>query len=135
LLFQRNPYGWGKETETLGTKDMVIILILIVILIPAIRSTIVHMRGEGACCGGPKEKVPEKKLPGTPKKEYTVHIEGMHCDNCKNQVEKHLDAIDGVVAKVKLSRSTARVSVYDDTPESLIRETIEKLGFKVTEIS
>ncbi len=118
----------------MSTKDMVIILILIAILIPAIRSMIAHLKGEGSCCGGPKEKVPEKKLPGKPKREYTVEIEGMHCDNCKNQVEKHLDAIAGVIAKVKLSRNTARVSVYDNTPESEIRETIEKLGFKVTMI-
>ncbi len=118
----------------MSTKDMVIILILIALLIPGIRSLLAHMRGEGSCCGGPKEKVPEKKLPGKPKKEYTVHIEGMHCDNCKNQVERKLDAIAGVVAKVKLSRNTARVEVYDDTPESVIRAAIETLGFKVKEI-
>ncbi len=119
----------------MGNTDIIILIILAVILIPAIRSTYIHMRGEGSCCGGPKEKVPEKKLPGTPKKEYTVHIEGMHCESCKNRVERNLDAIDGVVAKVKLSRNIAKVSVYDDTPESVIRETIEKLDFKVTEIT
>ncbi|MCR4842309.1 MAG: heavy-metal-associated domain-containing protein [Eubacterium sp.] len=116
-------------------QNVIIIVILIIILVPAVKSTITHLKGEGSCCGGPKEKSVHKKLPGKPRKVYTVHIDGMHCDNCKNRVEKHLDAIDGVVAKVKLSRNTAKVSVYDDTPESTIVETIEKLDFKVTEIT
>ncbi|MCR5202616.1 MAG: heavy-metal-associated domain-containing protein [Lachnospiraceae bacterium] len=116
-------------------QDLIIVAVLLIILIPAIKSTITHMKGEGSCCGGPKEKVPKKKIKGTPKKVYTVIIEGMHCDNCKNRVEKHLNEIEGVVGKVKLSRNTAKVYVYDDTPESLIKETIENLDFKVTKIS
>lgn len=119
----------------MSTQNIIIIIILIAILIPAVKSTITHMKGEGSCCGGPKEKPVTKKIPGTPKKRYLVTIEGMHCDNCKNRVEKHLDAIEGVVAKVKLSRNLANVDVYDDTPESVIRETIEKLDFKVTSIT
>ncbi|MCR5587117.1 MAG: heavy-metal-associated domain-containing protein [Lachnospiraceae bacterium] len=116
-------------------QDLIIVVILIAILIPAIKSTITHMKGEGACCGGPKEKPVKKKIPGKPKKQYTVYIEGMHCDNCKNRVEKNLDKIEGVVAKVKLSRNLAKVLVYDDTPESVIKETIENLDFKVTKIT
>lgn len=116
------------------TENIIIIVVLAIILIPAIKSTITHMKGEGSCCGGPKEKVPRKKIPGKPKKKYIVSIRGMHCENCKNRVEKHLDAIEGVVAKVKLFRDIAKVSVYDDTPKEVIKETIEKLDFKVTDI-
>ena len=115
-------------------ENLIIVVVLIIILVPAIKSTVTHMKGEGSCCGGPKEKVPRKKLPGSPKKVYTVEIEGMHCNNCKNRIEKNLNAIDDVIAKVKLSRNTAKVEVYDSTPESVIRETIEKLDFKVKSI-
>ena len=119
----------------MGTQNIIIIVVLIIILVPAIRSTITHMKGEGSCCGGPKEKPVRKKIAGKPRKQYIVHIEGMHCDNCKNRIERNLDRIDGVVAKVKLSGNLAQVDVYDDTPESLIKETIEKLDFKVTGIT
>ncbi len=115
-------------------QDMIIVLILAVILIPAVKSTITHMKGEGSCCGGPKEKVPKKKLPGKPKRVYTVNIEGMHCSNCKNRIEKHLNEIADVIAKVDLSRNTAKVSVYGTTSSDTIRETIEKLDFMVTDI-
>ncbi|MCR5302964.1 MAG: heavy-metal-associated domain-containing protein [Lachnospiraceae bacterium] len=118
----------------MNSQDIIIIVVLLLILIPAVRTTIVHMKGEGSCCGGPKEKVPKKKLPGKPKTVYTVDIEGMHCTNCKNRVEKHLNEIPDVISKVNLANNTAKVSVYGDTPESVIKETIEKLDFRVTGI-
>jgi copper chaperone CopZ len=62
----------------------------------------------------------------------------MHCVNCKNRIEKHLDELDGVIAKVNLEKKTAKVSVYKSISESLtkniVRETIEKLDFRVVSI-
>ena len=101
------------------------------ILIPAIRTTVKHMKGEGDCCGGPKEKVPKKKMDGPKLRELTVHIEGMHCQNCKNRIEKHVNELDGVICKVKLNKKIAVVSLYKDVDESLIKDTIEKLDFTV----
>ena len=118
----------------MSSQDFIIVVILVIILVPAVRSAITHMKGEGACCGGPKEKPVKKKLPGKPIHKLIVHIEGMHCDNCKNRVEKHLDELDGVIAKVKLSRKLAEVSLYKEVDEALIKNTIEKLDFEVTGI-
>ena len=118
----------------MSSQDFIIVVILVIVLVPAIRSTITHMKGEGECCGGPKEKPVKKKLPGKPIHKLIVHIEGMHCDNCKNRVEKHLDELDGVIAKVKLSRKLAEVSLYKEVDEALIKNTIEKLDFEVTGI-
>lgn len=118
----------------MNSQDIVIIVILAIILIPAIKSSVTHMRGEGSCCGGPKEKPVRKKLPGKPTSKLIVHIEGMQCDNCKNRVERHLDELDGVVARVKLSKKLAEVLLYQEVEESVIRDTIEGLDFEVTEI-
>jgi copper chaperone CopZ len=118
--------------------DYVIIIILIVILAIAVKGAIPHFKGEGDCCGGPKEKPVKKKIQGKAEAEYLVKIEGMHCINCKNRIEKHLDELDGVIAKVNLEKKTAKVSVYKSISESLtkniVRETIEKLDFRVVSI-
>lgn len=90
------------------------------------------MKGEGACCGGPKEKPVKKKIQGKPIAKLVVHIEGMHCDNCKNRIEKHLDELDGVIAKVKLSKKIAEVFLYQDVDNDIIKDVIEKLDFEVT---
>lgn len=118
----------------MNISNIIIIVVLIIILIPAVSGTVKHMKGEGDCCGGPKEKAPVKKIPGKPTSKLKVHIEGMHCENCKNRVEKRLDELDGVVAKVKLSQKVAIVSLYGDVSEELIRDTITKAGYEVTKV-
>ena len=119
-----------------ASGNWIAIVIIVIILIPAIRTTVKHMKGEGDCCGGPKEKVPKKKVPkkkmdGPKLRELTVHIEGMHCQNFKNRIEKHVNELDGVICKVKLNKKIAVVSLYKDVDESLIKDTIEKLDFTV----
>ena len=120
-------------------QTLLIVVILIIILIPAIVSTLKHMKGEGDCCGGSKEKPVKKKIDGSrvfpasgPKlRELVVHIDGMHCQNCKNRIEKHLDELDGVVAKVNLNKKQAVVSIYRGIDDSVIRDVIEGLDFTV----
>ncbi len=115
----------------MNVSNIIILLVLVVVLIPAISGTIKHIKGEGSCCGGPKEKAPRKKIPGKPTKVLSVKIEGMHCDNCKNRVEKRLDELDGVVAKVNLSKKMAKVYLYGDINSDLITDTITRAGYEV----
>lgn len=117
-----------------SSGNWIAIVIIVIILIPAIRTTVKHMKGEGDCCGGSKEKVPKKKIDGPKLRELTVHIEGMHCQNCKNRIEKHLNELDGVICKVNLNKKIAVVSLYQEVEESVIKETIEKLDFTVVGI-
>ena len=119
----------------MNASTLIAIIILVIILIPAVRATVKHMKGEGSCCGGPKEKRPAKKITGTVKKKLTVKIDGMQCVNCRNRVEKALDGLDGVVAKVDLETKTASVSLYQDVDPELIKSTIENLDFKVISIT
>ena len=73
----------------------------------------------------------KKKIDGPKLRELTIHIDGMHCQHCKNRIEKHLDALDGVVAKVNLNKKTAVVSIYREINDSVIRDVIEGLDFTV----
>ena len=43
----------------MNSQNIIIVIILVIIFIPAVKNTITHMKGEGACCGGPKEKPKE----------------------------------------------------------------------------
>ena len=45
----------------MNAQTLLIVVILIIVLIPAITSTWKHMKGEGDCCGGPKEKPVKRK--------------------------------------------------------------------------
>lgn len=67
--------------------------------------------------------------------EKTVlKIEGMHCSGCSTRLERVLNGIEGVSAKVSLENKNASVE-YDTKKVTLnqICEAIEDAGFEVKE--
>ena len=64
----------------------------------------------------------------------TFNVTGMKCMGCVSNVEKALNALDGVAsAKADLTAKTATVD-YDETKGfAQMQEAVEKLGFEVTE--
>lgn len=120
--------------------DTIIILVVVVILIFALKGSIRHFRGEGACCGGGSGSVKTKKakkktLDGPVTGQRTIRISGMHCRNCANSVTNALNAIDGVSAKVSLKDNTAEVSFDRTVDDADLKQAVEKAGFKVISIS
>ncbi|HJD04105.1 MAG TPA: heavy-metal-associated domain-containing protein [Candidatus Mediterraneibacter caccogallinarum] len=121
-------------------SDVIIILILIVILGFAVKSSIKHFKGEGACCGGGsgqvKTKRPKKKkLDGPVIGTRTIKISGMHCQNCVNSVTRALNSLDGVSAKVSLRDNSAEVSFDRSVEEDRLRRAVEDAGFEVLSIT
>ena len=116
-------------------ENVIIIAILAVVLFFAVKSSIKHMKGEGDCCGGPKEpKVKAKKLEGPVTAQRVLHIHGMHCVNCQNRIEKALNQLDGVSAKVNLEKNIAKVTMDREVSDEVLKTTVENLDFKVTGI-
>jgi copper chaperone CopZ len=58
----------------------------------------------------------------------------MSCAHCSARVEKALNAIDGVDAKVTLSEKIARVILSKDVSDKTLKEAVEKEGYTVKEI-
>lgn len=108
----------------------VIIGILIVACYLGLRSSVKHFKGQGGCCGGgsvPKSK--KKKVQAVNSK--VIFIEGMHCDNCKNSVERNINEIEGASAKVNLKKKQALVEMDREIPEEVLIQAVEKAGFEV----
>lgn len=120
-------------------ENVIIILILVVLLSFAVRNSIKHFKGEGACCGGGSgsvrtKKPKKKKLDGPVIGKRTIEISGMHCRNCVNSVTRALNSIDGVAAKVSLRDSRADVLLDRMVDENDLRHAVEGAGFKVISI-
>ena len=119
----------------MNTSTLIVLLIVIVIVAFALKSSIGHFKGEGGCCGGGETILPDhKELSGPKIGEKTVHIEGMHCENCKNRVERAINRIDGAVARVNLKKKIALVSFDRDVSDEEIRKAVENLDYKVVGI-
>ena len=112
-----------------------IVVIVFILLLFALRSSVKRFKGEKTCCSGGNVKNADKHLDGPVIGSYKVRISGMHCENCAKRVKGNIDKIDGAVADVDWQSGLANVR-YDRTiDESVLRDSIQILGYKVESIS
>ncbi len=115
---------------------IIVIAVIVVIALFAARSSMKHFKGEGGCCGGGGEMIIEehKDLEGPKLGEITVKIDGMHCENCKNRVERAINRIDGASAVVNLKKKIAVVSYDREIKDEDIRRIIAEQDYTVVAI-
>ena len=115
-------------------ENTIVLSILLVVIVFALLRTKKHFTGGGCCGSGSTTVRSHKKLTDPKLGEKVLVIEGMHCENCQNRVENALNRLDGIVCKVNLRKKIATVSYSTEVSDEILKEAVEKLGFKVTEI-
>lgn len=116
-------------------SDYIIIGILLAIIVIAILKAKKHLKG-GGCCGSGSKTIRDKKTLTAPKLgEKTLVIEGLHCENCEIRVENALNRLEGVACKVSWKKKTAVVSYSVEVTDELLKDTVECMGYQVTDIS
>ena len=103
--------------------NVIIVLILVVVVGIALKSTRKHMKGESSCCGGGGEiyqALEDKKLDNPIIKEH-----------CVANVTRAINAIEGVSSQVNLKKEEAHV-VYDrDVDDQVIIAAVKQAGYDV----
>jgi Cu+-exporting ATPase len=87
----------------------------------------------GARSKTPHETVEDTK--GVIPMEKTILIEGMTCMHCSNRVEKALNAMEGVSARVDLNAKRAKVTVDPSVSDSRLKDAVTEAGYEVVSIS
>jgi len=64
----------------------------------------------------------------------TLKISGMTCGHCSARVEKALNSLEGVEAKVFLEANEARVSLSKEVSNDTLKQAVEAAGYEVVEI-
>ena len=64
----------------------------------------------------------------------TMSINGMMCAHCQAHVEKALNAIDGVEAKVNLEPKPATLTLSKDVSDDVLRGAVTEAGYEVVSI-
>ncbi len=114
---------------------IIILAVLVIIVVFAIRGSRKHFGGEGGCCGGGSSTVEDvKELEGKKLGEKIVRIDGMHCDNCKNRVQRALNRVDGASAKVNLKKKEAVVSYDRPVSDEDLKRAVENEDYTVVSI-
>lgn len=122
------------------TNVIVVIILLILIggavayLIKAKKSGVkcVGCPAGGSCLGS--KKTARKKLNAPVIGKKTIEISGMHCAHCVTSVAESLNQIEGVRARVDLSKGSAVVSYDREIRDDILKNAVEKAGFSVVSI-
>ncbi len=64
-----------------------------------------------------------------------IEINGMSCGHCQARVEKALNAIEGVDAKVELKKNRAVVTLEKEINDETLRSAVTEAGYEVVGIS
>lgn len=112
--------------------NVVILLVLAVVVVFAVRGTIKKVKYGGGCCGT-KEPITKVRVsdkdPSHYNEHYSLHIDGMTCQNCQRRVENALNKMEGVWAKVDLAGATADVRSKKAYTEDEFRKTVQDAGY------
>ncbi len=73
---------------------------------------------------------------GEDKMEKIIKIDGMWCKrlHCSSRVEKALNAIEGVSAKVNLEEAYAKISLSADVSNQTLKDAVADAGYEVVSI-
>ncbi|HBH94745.1 MAG TPA: heavy metal translocating P-type ATPase, partial [Ruminococcaceae bacterium] len=65
------------------------------------------------------------------KMQKKIYVEGMSCGHCSARVEKALNAIEGVEARVDLEKKTAFAEIKGEIAEEVLKKAVEEAGYEV----
>ena len=67
--------------------------------------------------------------------QKVIMIEGMSCGHCSARVEKALNALVGVIAKLNLAEKKAIVTMSTEVDDSVLKHAVEDAGYEVIAIT
>ena len=125
MLFAVNP------------ANIVLIAIIAALAGVGVTGAVKHFRGQGDCCGGGGAlvKTEKKELQNPEILRYVMHIEGMHCENCKAAVERQINRIEGAACEVDLKNKTALVRCDRQIEAETLRRTVAMMDYDVKSIT
>ena len=68
-------------------------------------------------------------------RKVVIGIEGMSCGHCSARVEKALNALDGVTAKVDLEAKTASIETEGRASDEQLKAAVTDAGYDVVSLS
>ncbi len=64
-----------------------------------------------------------------------IEINGMSCGHCQARVEKVLNEIDGVNAKVELKKNRAIVNLSKEISDQTLKDAVMEAGYEVVSVT
>lgn len=122
--------------------ENVIVILILAVLVGGAAFYLVRAKRNGVKCVGcpaggscrSARKAKKKRLKGPVIARKTIMVSGMHCAHCVQSVTDRLNRIDGVSARVDLSKGCAVVSLDREIEDGVLIQAVEKEGFSVVSV-
>lgn len=128
--------------------NILIVVILIALLIPAVKSSIKHFKGKGGCCGGnccsggcsacarnetaavseTQQDFTKETTASPNEKSRVFSVSGMSCAACSVRVEKAVAAVPGVES-VSVSLLTNTMRITGSAPDKTVISAVKQAGY------
>ena len=72
---------------------------------------------------------------GNGKMKKIIKIDGMMCDHCRMHVEKALNSVQGVSAKVDLAAKKAEVTLSGDVSDEVLKKAVRDAGYEPVSVA
>ena len=118
---------------------VILILILLIIILFAVKSTLNRIQHGSACCG--ERDAPEKKVKVQDKNKshypfkYVLSVDGMHCSNCTRHVENALNSIDEIWATASLEKKSVTVISKMELEAADLECEVRDAGYTVLSVT
>ena len=110
--------------------DIIVIVVIAIIMAFALKGTIKHFKGEGACCGGSHESLMIKpKALDHVVDTMVMDVNDIHCDNCATRISNSLNGLDGINASVNVKKKEVMVKSDHPLDHTMILNRIIRLGY------
>lgn len=111
----------------------IILAVMVLIILYSVISSVKHFKGEGGCCGGgdSEREIRPARLDHVIKIR-TMSIQGMKCKNCAIRIQNALNSNDHISARVNYKKQTAVIRMDEEVDDSILRNIVQKLGYRVS---
>ncbi|WP_028044793.1 heavy-metal-associated domain-containing protein [Candidatus Stoquefichus massiliensis] len=110
----------------------IIFLVLMVIVIFAVKNSLLHFKGENSCCDGcSTHNTKSKKLKHQIIGSIEISVSEMSCQKCARKLTKSLHEIEGVSVNVNLKKKNIILSYDQPIDIQQVYDTIQNAGYQI----
>lgn len=117
--------------------NVIIIAAIAAVCVIGIRRMVGGLKGQGCCSGGgeARPRVKRVRVEDTDEENYPyaadLHVGGMSCEGCAENVQNALNALSGTWARVDLASSVAHVLSKQPIDDAACEQAVRDAGYFV----
>ena len=133
MMYIKNKYDvFNHRLGGIYLATTIIFLIIMIIVIFAVKNSLLHFKGKNDCCGGGSmHNIRSRKMKHKMMGSIEIDISGMYCHKCAHKLTQSLHEIEGVSVTVNLEKKNVILSYDRPIDIQEVYDTIQNAGYQI----